>query len=62
MLILGVPLGIVETRRARSDAAARLEREADAVAAAVDDRVERGQPIPRPTSRTSCGPVTPSWS
>ena len=45
VLILGVPLGIVETRRARSDAAARLEREADAVAAAVDDRVERGQRI-----------------
>ena len=50
-------------RRARSDAAARLEREADAVAAAVDDRVERGAAHrPRPTSRTSCGPVTPSWS
>ena len=45
VLILGVPLGVVETRRARSDAAARLEREADAVAAAVDDRVERGQRI-----------------
>jgi signal transduction histidine kinase len=45
VLILGVPLGIVESRRARSDAAARLEREADAVAAAVDDRVERGQRI-----------------
>ena len=35
VLILGVPLGVVETRRARSDAAARLEREAAAVAAAV---------------------------
>ena len=45
VLILGVPLGIVETRRARSDAAARLEREADAVAASIDDKIERGTPI-----------------
>jgi signal transduction histidine kinase len=45
VLILGVPLGVVESRRARSDAAARLEREADEVAAAVDDRVERGDHI-----------------
>lgn len=45
VLILGVPLGIVETSRTRSEAAGRLEREADAVAAAVDDRVERGRPI-----------------
>ncbi len=45
VLILGVPLGVVETKRTRSDAASRLEREADAVAAAVDDRVEAGRPI-----------------
>ena len=45
VLILGVPLGIVETNNARSEATARLEREADAVASAVDDRVERGAPI-----------------
>lgn len=45
VLILGVPLGLVEARRARIDAAARLEREADAVAAAVDDEVEAGRPI-----------------
>ncbi|MGZ4277779.1 MAG: ATP-binding protein [Solirubrobacteraceae bacterium] len=45
VLILGLPLGIVETKRTRSDAAARLEREADAVAAAVDDRVEAHKPI-----------------
>jgi signal transduction histidine kinase len=52
VLILGVPLGIVETRRARADAASRLEREADAVAAAVDDRIERGAHIaPRDVAR-----------
>lgn len=45
VLILGIPLGIVETKRTRSDAAARLEREADAVAAAVDDEVEAGRPV-----------------
>lgn len=45
VVILGVPLGIVEAKRTRSDAAARLEREADVVAAAVDDRVEAHTPI-----------------
>ena len=43
--ILGVPLGVVEGRRVRADATARLEREADAVGAAVDDRVEAGRPL-----------------
>jgi signal transduction histidine kinase len=45
VLVLGVPLAFVEANRERADAGARLEREADAVAAAVDDRLERGQPI-----------------
>jgi signal transduction histidine kinase len=45
VIVLGVPLGLVEAARVRSDATARLEREADAVASAIDDRVERGQPI-----------------
>src|SRR5690349_5593316 len=45
VLVLGVPLAFVEANRERADADARLEREADAVAAAVDDLVERGQPI-----------------
>lgn len=45
VLVLGMPLAFVEANRERADADARLEREADAVAAAVDDRVERGQPI-----------------
>jgi signal transduction histidine kinase len=45
VLVLGVPLAFVEANRERADADARLEREADTVAAAVDDLVERGQPI-----------------
>jgi signal transduction histidine kinase len=45
VLVLGVPLAFVEANRERADADARLEREADTVAAAVDDRVERGRPV-----------------
>src|SRR3954451_24906158 len=45
VLILGIPLGIVEARHTRTEATGRLEREADAVAAAVDDRVEAHRPI-----------------
>jgi signal transduction histidine kinase len=45
VIVLGVPLGIVEAHRARADERAVLEREADGVAAAIDDRLERGQPI-----------------
>lgn len=45
VLVLGIPLAFVEANRERADADARLEREADTVAAAVDDRVERGQPV-----------------
>jgi signal transduction histidine kinase len=40
ILVLGVPLGVVESARARSDALTRLEREADGIAAAIDDRAE----------------------
>ena len=36
VLVLGIPLGLVESARARSDALGRLEREADGIAAAVD--------------------------
>jgi len=42
VVVLGVPLGAVEAARLRQDATSRLEREADAVAGAIDDRVERG--------------------
>jgi signal transduction histidine kinase len=45
VIVLGVPLGIVEAHRARADERALLEREADGIAAAIDDRLERGQPI-----------------
>ena len=38
ILVLGIPLGLVESARARGDALGRLEREADGIAAAVDDR------------------------
>ena len=40
ILVLGVPLGIVQAKRERSTATSRLEREADAIAAAADDRLE----------------------
>src|SRR3954468_16884383 len=43
VLALGIPLAFVEANRERADADARLEREADAVAAAVDDRAVGGQ-------------------
>ena len=45
VLVLGVPLGIVQAKRERSTATSRLEREADAVAAAVDDRLEAHRAI-----------------
>lgn len=45
VVVLGVPLGIVEANRQRSEARARLEREADAVAAAIDDRIEARRPL-----------------
>jgi CHASE1-domain containing sensor protein len=45
VIVLGVPLGLVEAARVRSDATNRLEREADAVASAIDDRLESHQPI-----------------
>jgi signal transduction histidine kinase len=48
VIVLGVPLGLVEAARVRSDARARLEREADAVASAIDDRIESHRPISAP--------------
>src|SRR3954471_14767219 len=45
LVVLGIPLGLVETARARSDALGRLEREADGIAAAVDDRAPPGPTI-----------------
>jgi signal transduction histidine kinase len=45
MIVLGVPLGAVEAARLRQDTTGRLEREADAAAGAIDDRLERRQTI-----------------
>src|SRR6476646_813027 len=45
VFVLGVPLALVDAARVRSDATSRLEREADAVAAAIDDRLEAHQPL-----------------
>jgi signal transduction histidine kinase len=45
VLVLGIPLGVVQAERERSTATSRLEREADAVAAAVDDRLEAHQAL-----------------
>jgi signal transduction histidine kinase len=45
VIVLGVPLGAVEAARLRGESTSRLEREADQVSAAMDDRVERGQQI-----------------
>src|SRR4051794_8349118 len=45
VIVLGGPLGAVEAARLRQESTSRLEREADQVSAAMDDRLERGQPI-----------------
>jgi len=45
VLVLGVPLGAVEAARVHGDTTGRLEREADAVAGVMDDRLERGRPV-----------------
>jgi signal transduction histidine kinase len=45
VIVLGVPLGIVDAARLRQDETSRLEHEADAVAGAIDDRLERHQRI-----------------
>ena len=45
VLVLGIPLGAVEAARVRSEQTGRLEREADAVASVIDDRLEHGLPL-----------------
>jgi signal transduction histidine kinase len=45
VLVLGIPLGLVESARVWSDANSRLEREADSVAGAIDDRLEAKRPL-----------------
>jgi len=45
VIVLGVPLGLVGSRLVRNDAHTTLEREADAVAGAVEDDLEAGRAI-----------------
>ena len=45
VLVLGIPLGLVDASRVRTEAISRLEREADLVAGAIDDRLEAGRPL-----------------
>src|SRR3954452_15684067 len=45
VVVLGVPLALVEAARLREDTTGRLAREADALAGAIDDRIERRQPV-----------------
>src|SRR5690349_8866589 len=45
VVVLGVPLGAVEASRLHTESTSRLEREADQVSAAMDDRLERGDTI-----------------
>jgi signal transduction histidine kinase len=42
VLVLGIPLGAVEAARVRSDQTGKIEREADAAASVIDDRLQRG--------------------
>jgi signal transduction histidine kinase len=45
VIVLGVPLGAVDAARLRQNQTSRLEHEADAVAGAIDDRLERHQRV-----------------
>jgi signal transduction histidine kinase len=45
VLVLGIPLGAVEAARVRSEQTGKLEREADAAASVIDDRLQRGVPL-----------------
>jgi signal transduction histidine kinase len=45
VIVLGVPLGAVDAARLRQDSTSQLEHEADAVAGAIDDRLERRQRV-----------------
>ncbi len=45
VIVLGVPLGAVEAARLHEDTTSKLEREADGVSGAIDDRLERRQAV-----------------
>jgi signal transduction histidine kinase len=61
VLVLGIPLGAVEAARVRSEQTGKIEREADAAASVIDDRLQRGiapttadvAPLARPGHRLS---------
>jgi signal transduction histidine kinase len=57
VIVLGVPLALVEAARLREDSIGRLEREADAVAGAIDDRLERAEPVSAALLRASISPA-----
>ena len=46
VLVLGIPLGVVGGKLVRTDAVARLEREADGVGAALEQELEAARPVP----------------
>lgn len=54
--VFGVPLAIVARRVVRDDEFRRLDREADAVAFAIDDDIEGGKPVDRAIVRRLVGP------
>lgn len=56
VIVLGVPLGILAAHRVRADATSNLEREADGVAAAIDDRLEAHRPLERASLRSLVRP------
>lgn len=45
VVILGVPLGFAGSRLIRSSAQQRLDRDANAIAGAIEDHIEQGRPI-----------------
>ena len=47
IVVFGVPLAVVARRVVRDDELRRLDREADAVAFAIDDDIEAGKPVDR---------------
>ncbi|MCU1485157.1 MAG: histidine kinase [Actinomycetia bacterium] len=51
IVVFGVPLAIVARSVVRADELRRLDREADAVAFAIDDDIEAGRPVDPTTAR-----------
>ncbi|MGI8749325.1 MAG: hypothetical protein ACR2J6_02040, partial [Thermoleophilaceae bacterium] len=49
IVVLGVPLGVVESHRLRGESRTRLKADADRVAVAIDDKLERRERLDRPS-------------